>query len=146
MEVDLDEAIAAFRKALDSVEDILEDPEPDFLPWDFNNNNVDIVVRWWTKSQRTYEVRTRSQVIHAIKRECEAAGIALPADTKISFAEPEFVVVQKKSATPAPKTPAKPKASTAAKPADSKPDERKDPEAEKPKEGELNENEAALPR
>jgi hypothetical protein len=34
----------------------------------------------------------------------------------------------------------------AAKPADSTPDERRDPEAEKPKEGELNENEAALPR
>jgi small conductance mechanosensitive channel len=146
LEVDLDEAIGAFRKALDSVEDILDDPEPDFLPWEFNNNNVDIVVRWWTKSQRSYEVRTRSQAVHAIKRECEAAGIALPADTKISFAEPEFVVVQKKVATPAPKTPAKPKASTAAKPTDTKPDERKDPEAEKPKEGELNENEAALPR
>jgi small conductance mechanosensitive channel len=146
LEVDLDHAVEIFRKALDSIEDILDDPQPDILPWEFNNNNVNIVVRWWTKSQRSYEVRTRSQAIRAIKLECEAAGIALPADTKVSFAQPEFVVVQKKSASPAPKSPAKAKTRPASKPAESKPDERKDPEAEKPKEGELNENEAALPR
>jgi len=107
------------------------------------------VVRWWTKSQRTYEVRTRAQVIAAIKRKCEDAGIAIPSDTKISFAQPEFVVVNKKEREAPPKKPEPQRkvASPALTPdANSPADERRDPEAEKPKEGELNDGVAALPR
>jgi len=66
------------------------------------DNNVNFVVRWWTKSQRAYEVRTRAQAVRAIKQCCEVAGNAIPDDTKISVAQPEFVVVQKKMAAPAP--------------------------------------------
>jgi small conductance mechanosensitive channel len=147
MEVDLDQAIEVITEALASIEDILQDPKADVLPWEFVNNNVNIVVRWWTKSQRAYEVRTRAQAVRAIKRACEAAGIALPADTKISFAEPEFVVALKRGAesAPKPKTPPPP-APSKPPPVEPKPDERKDPEAEKPREGELNQGEEALPR
>ena len=149
LEVDLAEACEVIHAALESVEDILEDPPPDVLPWEFANNNVNIVVRWWTKSQRTYEVRTRAQVIAAIKRKCEEAGIAIPSDTKISFAQPEFVVVNKKEREAPPKKPEPQRkvASPALTPdANSPADERRDPEAEKPKEGELNDGVAALPR
>ncbi|MBV9261659.1 MAG: mechanosensitive ion channel family protein, partial [Pseudolabrys sp.] len=87
LEVDLDRAIEVFGKAVKSVKDVEADPSPDILPWEFNNNNVNIRVRWWMKAQRTYEVRTRAAVVRAIKQMSEEAGIALPADTKISFAE-----------------------------------------------------------
>ena len=148
MEVDLDQAIEVITEALASIEDILQDPKADVLPWEFVNNNVNIVVRWWTKSQRAYEVRTRAQAIRAIKRACEAVGIALPADTKISFAEPEFVVALKRGGelAPKPKTPPPTPAPSKPPPVEPKPDERKDPEAEKPREGELNQGEEALPR
>ena len=45
MEVDLEQAIEVITKALASIEDILHDPKADVLPWEFVNNNVNIVVR-----------------------------------------------------------------------------------------------------
>jgi small-conductance mechanosensitive channel len=152
LEVDLDLAMDVFLKATLSVEHVLQDPPPDALPWEFNQNNVNIRVRWWTKSQRSYEVRTRAAVIIAIKRASEAAGIALPADTKISFAETPLIVTERaeddkpqaaaSSAKAAPKS-----APTEAELALSKPaDERSDPEAELPKLGELSEGVDEVPR
>lgn len=148
LEVDLDKAIEVFRKAVIGVEDVLADPEPDILPWEFKDNNVDILVRWWIKSQRAYEVRTRAAVVRAIKLASEAAGIALPADTKISFAETPLILGEapkrkptkakledKRPPTPAPEAEAIHKA-----------DERRDPEAEKPKSGELSEGTDKVPR
>jgi small conductance mechanosensitive channel len=148
LEVDIGEAIEVFRKAVLGVEHVLADPEPDFLPWEFKDNNADIRVRWWTKSQRTYEVRTRAAIVAAIKHASEEAGIALPADTKISFAETPLIVAQQKKT----KTKAKPKAEKhkPQKPQHVKEptpaEESRDPEAEKPKLGELNEGVEELPR
>jgi len=108
LEVDLDKAIDVFRKAVLGVEDVLAEPEPDVLPWAFNNNNVDILVRWWIKSQRAYEVRTRAAVVRAIKRASQEAGIALPADTKISFAPTPLIVSEAPKQKAAPKKAEKP--------------------------------------
>jgi small-conductance mechanosensitive channel len=146
LEVDIDQAIDVFRKAVLGIEHVLADPPPDFLPWEFKDNNVDIRVRWWTKSQRSYEVRTRAAVVSAIKSASEEAGIALPADTKISFAETPLLVAQQKPA----KTKPKPPKQKAKKPTPIKEptpaEEARDPEAEKPKLGELNEGVEELPR
>jgi small-conductance mechanosensitive channel len=146
LEVSLDHAIKVFRAAVLKVENVLEEPAPDVLPWDFSNNNVDIRVRWWAKSQRTYEVHTRAAVVFAIKRAAEEAGIALPADTKISFAETPLVVgregTKKKRAKP--KEPLELSQAPIVEPAAG--DEAVDPEAEKPKLGELNEGVDTLPR
>jgi len=147
LEVDIGEAIEVFRKAVLGVEHVLADPAPDFLPWEFKNNNVDIRVRWWTKSQRTFEVRTRAAIVAAIKQASEKAGIALPADTKVSFAETPLIVAQQKKAAAKPK-PKKAKSRTE-KPhveAPTPAEEVRDPEAEKPKLGELNEGVKELPR
>jgi len=92
MDVDLDQAMDVFRKAVLGVEHVLDDPPPDVLPWEFSQNNVNIRVRWWIKSQRTFEVRSRAGVVMAIKRACEEAGINIPADTTISFAETPLIV------------------------------------------------------
>lgn len=148
MEVDLEQAGDVFRKAVLGIEAVLDDPAPDVLPWEFSQNNVNIRVRWWTKSQRTYEVRTRAAVVCAIKRASEEAGIALPADTKISFAETPLIYSEGKAAPPkAKKKPAK--GAEQAPPLVAEPtaaDEAADPEAEKPKLGELNEGIETVPR
>src|SRR5665213_1102572 len=94
MDVDLDAAIAVFREAVLSVEHVLAEPPPDVLPWEFSQNNVNIRVRWWIKSQRTFEVRSRAAVVIAIKRASEAAGINIPEDTTISFAETPLVLAR----------------------------------------------------
>jgi small-conductance mechanosensitive channel len=148
LEVDLDQAIAVFREAVHGVPDVLAEPPPDVLPWDFSNNNVDIRVRWWTKPQRAYEVRTRAGVVFAIKRACEAAGIALPADTKISFAETPLFTAETTApaAKPAPPRPAMPSDDDETLAAPSTFDQRNDPEAELPKPGELSEAADEVPR
>ena len=149
MGVDLAEAIDIFRDAAQSVEHVLPDPPVDVLPWEFSQNNVNIRVRWWTKSQRSYEVRTRAAVVAAIKRASDEADIDIPADTTISFAEtPLFVTERKAAKKPAGKKPEAPKA--VAKKADvadpDAADETRDPEAERPKLGELNEGLEEIPR
>jgi small-conductance mechanosensitive channel len=148
LEVDLEAAMAVLREATLAVPDVLAEPPPDVLPWEFKDNNVNIRLRWWTKSQRTYEVRTRAAVVFAVKQACEEAGIALPADTKISFADTPLRVEQAKTAKAKPKRLAK-KHGKNATPAFTDPDdvsEKLDPEAEKPKLGELNEGVEELPR
>jgi small conductance mechanosensitive channel len=147
LEVDIDEAIKVFRKAVLGVEHVLADPEPDFLPWEFKDNNIDIRVRWWTKSQRSFEVRTRAAIVAAIKQASEVAGVALPADTKISFAEtPLIVAQQKKAAAKRKPKKTKPKGEKPHVKAPTAAEEAHDPEAEKPKLGELNEGVEELPR
>ena len=152
LDVDIDMATEVFRDAILSVEHVLEDPKPDVLPWEFKENNVNIRVRWWTKSQRIFEVRTRAAVVAAIKRASESAGVALPADTKISFAQTPLIVSDKpkasKTAARKSKTNGKETAPKKAAAADMPmpADEEKDPEAERPKLGELSEGAGQVPR
>jgi hypothetical protein len=71
------------------VPDVLKDPLPDVLPWEFKDTNVNLLVRWW-RPQRAFEVRTRAGVMFALKQAAESAGI-LPADTKLSFAQTPLI-------------------------------------------------------
>lgn len=155
MGVDLDQAIDVFREAVLSVEHVLNDPAPDVLPWEFNNNNVNIRVRWWMKSQRTFEVRTRAGVVIAIKRASEEAGIDIPRDTTISFADTPLITAEQpksKKAAPDKKADKSKKKvehdkaeAPVAEPAHAT-DQKVDPEAEEPKLGELNEGIETVPR
>jgi hypothetical protein len=123
------------------------------LPWELRDNNVHVHVRWWTKSQRSYEVRTRAAVVAAIHRAAAEHNIDIPPDDTISFADTPLYVVE----TKAPKTSKTPRRQT--KSASSAPpkadvsaidprclDEPQDPEAEKPKSGELNKGLEDVPR
>ena len=143
---DLPQVIDVFRDAVLSVEHVLGEPPVDVLPWELRDNNVHLRVRWWTKSQRSYEVRTRAGVVAAIKHTADLHGIDIPSDDTISFADTPLIVTQRKAA---------PKSKRSAKPAMKSPrsveaadpvDPARDPEAEKPKGGELNEGLEKVPR
>jgi hypothetical protein len=139
-----------------SVEHVLEDPPPDVLPWEFSANNVNIRVRWWIKSQRTYEVRSRAGVVLAIKAAAEKVGIDIPKDTTISFAETPLILGRETRPGPAKSTNPRRRAAEAelSPPAQGKgeaelmkpADKKRDPEAEVPQSGELNEGVDAVPR
>lgn len=144
LEIDLETVIDVFRAAVTGVDDVLAEPAPDVLPWEFAENNLNIRVRWWSKSQRSYEVRTRAAVVFAIKRASESAGIALPADTKISFAQTPLLLGRAAAEPPLPKQMPQPQHPRVAAPIAAP--SALDPEAEKPKQGELSEGLETLPR
>jgi small-conductance mechanosensitive channel len=85
LEIDLDQVIDVIKKAIAAIPDVLDEPKPDVLTWEFKDMNVNLKVRWWTKPQRAYVVRTQSAVVKAIKVACERAGIGLPSDTRIAI-------------------------------------------------------------
>ena len=147
MGADLNSVMQVFREAVLGVEQVLEEPPPDVLPWEFNSNNVNIRVRWWMKSQRTYEVRTRAAVVIAIKTAAEEAGIDIPADTTISFADtPLFVTQESQAPSKKKSTRGKPKSQATDAELSKPADKRQDPEAEVPRKGELNEGADTVPR
>jgi hypothetical protein len=93
-------------------------------------------------------IHTHAAVVLAIKRASEQAGIKLPSDTTISFAETPLLLGRAKDQTTKPAT--KPQSIEPAKAIERKVaevgDEARDPEAETPKFGELNEGVEAVPR
>ena len=149
MGVNLPAVIRIFSEAVKGVDHVLSEPPVDVLPWELRDNNVHVQVRWWTKSQRSYEVRTRAAVVAAIHRAAAEHGIDIPPDDTISFADTPLYVVETKAPAKTRKT-AKPPAS-APEPDMSEIDQRcldepQDPEAEKPKAGELNKGLEDVPR
>jgi small-conductance mechanosensitive channel len=146
LETPLDLVIRTFQNAVREIPDVLADPPPDVLPWEFKDNNVNVLVRWWTKPQRSYEVRTRAGVMFALKQAAEEAGISLPADTKISFAETPLIMARPDT-RPAAKPPA-PEVSCENVEREAAPsaDNASNPESETPLPGELSEGVELVPR
>jgi small conductance mechanosensitive channel len=147
MGTDLPRATKIFADAVAAVEHIRDDPPPDVLPWELRDNNVHVRIRWWTLSQRSYEIRTRAAVIAAIHCAAAEHGIDIPPDDTISFADTPLYVAEVKP----PKKPPARKAPPTAPPAETydideaRLEEPDDPEAEKPRGGELNKTDA-VPR
>jgi small-conductance mechanosensitive channel len=145
LETPLELVIETFQSAVREVTDVLADPPPDVLPWEFKDNNVNVIVRWWTKPQRAYEVRTRAGVMFALKQAAEKAGISLPADTKISFAETPLIL----SRTPRPRREvrsAEVSCASVEREAAPSADTASNPETETPLPGELSEGVELVPR
>lgn len=68
---------------LDGIEDILHDPAPDVLVMELAESTVNLRVRWWIKPPRRMDdLRSRDQVLTAIKRKLTEHGIDLPYPTQ----------------------------------------------------------------
>jgi small conductance mechanosensitive channel len=147
LETPLELVIKTFQAAVREVPDVLKDPLPDVLPWEFKDNNVNVLVRWWTRPQRAFEVRTRAGVMFALKQAAESAGIDLPADTKLSFAQTPLITAAagRRRAT---KASAEPAPSCAAVEQEAAPsaENANNPESETPLRGELSEGVELVPR
>jgi small-conductance mechanosensitive channel len=145
LETPLELVIRTFQNAVRDVSDVLPDPPPDVLPWELKDNNVNVLVRWWTKPQRAYEVRTRAGVMFALKQAAENAGISLPVDTKISFAQTPLITSTKvrESARASPEPVACENVEREAAPSA---ENASNPESETPLPGELSEGMELVPR
>ena len=80
---DLETACEVIRKALQNLECVEEEPEPEAFPWDLAGSTVNIKVRWWSDPRRLSVVRTRGQVIAAVKKALSDAAIDLPFPTRV---------------------------------------------------------------
>lgn len=73
---DVEEARRVIGEVLLRESRLLEDPPPQILMWSLGESSVDLAVRCWTRTDIFWDVR--SDLLHAIKTELEAAGITIP--------------------------------------------------------------------
>ncbi|MBD1854770.1 MULTISPECIES: mechanosensitive ion channel family protein [Leptolyngbya] len=80
---DIEHAKRLIYEALDEIAEVLQDPAPDVLVMELAESTVDIRVRWWIKPPRRIDdLRSRDQVLTAIKHKLTANGIDLPFPTQ----------------------------------------------------------------
>lgn len=77
-DTDLDEAAEVIRNSVSKVEDINLDKGLDIFAQEFNSSSVDFLVRWWAGSTPRSGWETKDQVVRAIKRGLDDAGIEIP--------------------------------------------------------------------
>ncbi|HEV7415643.1 MAG TPA: mechanosensitive ion channel family protein [Tianweitania sediminis] len=79
----IDEARAAILEAVSGIDGVEANPAPEALVWDLAASTVNLRVRWWTNSVRTDVVHVKAQVLEAIKKALDAAGIDMPFETQV---------------------------------------------------------------
>ncbi|GGY96066.1 mechanosensitive ion channel family protein [Novosphingobium colocasiae] len=75
---DLDQAEAIIRGALDGIEAIHKERPILVVAQEFNSSSVDFLVQWWADSQPRDLRITKSEVVKAVKRALDEAGIEIP--------------------------------------------------------------------
>ena len=63
------------EEALKPIEEILDSPEPQILPWNLGATSLELKIRWWISSERSEEVISRARAIQAIKEAFQANQI-----------------------------------------------------------------------
>lgn len=77
-DTDLEVARDVIRKAVQSAEQVDPDERVDVFACQFNSSSVDFKVRWWSGSKPRAMHESRDNVIRAIKRALDEAGIEIP--------------------------------------------------------------------
>ena len=77
-DTDLDQAAAVIEEAVRSCELVDPDQKIDVFAKEFNSSSIDFLVRWWSGSAPRSMHESRDQVVRAIKRGLDNAGIEIP--------------------------------------------------------------------
>lgn len=77
-DTDLDEAAAVSEEAVKSCALVDSNQKIDVIAKEFNSSSIDFLVRWWSGSTPRSMHESRDQVVRAIKRGLDAAGIGIP--------------------------------------------------------------------
>ncbi len=77
-DTDLDKASDVISKAVDAIEDVDSEKGVDVFAQEFNSSSVDFLVRWWSGSKPRDGRESKDQVVRAIKRGLDDAGIEIP--------------------------------------------------------------------
>ncbi|TWT63440.1 mechanosensitive ion channel family protein [Rubinisphaera italica] len=85
----LDKAIDVLQKAVDGCKLIDQSRGTEVFAQQFGSSSIDFLIRWWANPRPVDEVKTRSEVIFAIKSALDAAEIEIPFPYRtMTFKEP----------------------------------------------------------
>ncbi|MEO8176379.1 MAG: mechanosensitive ion channel family protein [Sphingomicrobium sp.] len=76
--VNLDEAAAVIRESVTATETVDQRRPVEVFAKDFGDSSIDFLVRWWSGSTPVEAHISRDQVVRAIKRALDDAGIEIP--------------------------------------------------------------------
>lgn len=86
---DADASVEVIREAVESCKTVRKDPPVEIFANAFGASSIDIEVAWWTKPTPLEFRRSRSEVVLAIKRALDGAGIEIPFPYRtLTFKEP----------------------------------------------------------
>ena len=80
---DWDDALRLAREAAGGVDGVLADPPPEALAWGLGDSAKVVRLRWWTRSPRADVVHVWSDVLRAVTRAYDGAGIDMPFPTQV---------------------------------------------------------------
>lgn len=81
----LPKAIQILLETLTKVEGVLSDPAPIVDVANFGDSSIELIVRYWTLPQQTNVLRTKTQVMIALKEVMDRAGIIIPYPHKVTY-------------------------------------------------------------
>ena len=87
---DVDEARAVIKRAVEGCDTVIRPRRPvQIFAREFNSSSIDFDVTWWTGSKPVDERRSRDEVVAAVKRALDEAGIEIPFPYRtLTFKEP----------------------------------------------------------
>ena len=75
---DVEHAVQVIQNAVENCDSIKEDEEIQVFPRAFGSSSIDIEVAWWTDPRSADIRRSRGEVVTAVKRALDDAGIEIP--------------------------------------------------------------------
>ena len=76
---DVDQARTVIKRAVESCDSVIRPRRPvQIFAREFNSSSIDFEVTWWTGSKPVDERKSRDEVVAAVKRALDEAGIEIP--------------------------------------------------------------------
>lgn len=80
---DWDEARRIMSETCAQVEGVLSDPAPETIPVELGDFANVVRLRWWTKSDRSTQIHVKGDVLQAVYKALDKAGIDMPYPTQV---------------------------------------------------------------
>ncbi|NIR51356.1 mechanosensitive ion channel family protein [candidate division KSB1 bacterium] len=97
---DVDHAREIIRKAVEGLETVDREKSVQIFAKEFGSSSIDFEVTWWTGSRPVDVRRSKDQVVAAVKRALDNAGIEIPFPYRtLTFKEPLKTFVNSKDRT-----------------------------------------------
>jgi small conductance mechanosensitive channel len=98
---DVEDAVGVIKKAVESCQTVSADHPVQAFPMAFGESSIDIEVAWWSDPTPLGFRRSRGEVVTAIKRGLDAAGIEIPFPYRtLTTNDPFHLKIEESASTP----------------------------------------------